>query len=120
MAKIWGLILLLVYLFLLTWISFINIGKLPTLGTSFDDKIFHVLSHALLTFLCFNYFKKTGVSRPILLSALVPFCYGVAIECLQGIATSSRTADIYDVLANILGTIFAVILISILKNVKLN
>lgn len=100
--------------------SFIDIGKLPTLGSSFDDKIFHVLSHALLTYLCFNYFRKSMVSKPILIAALVPLCYGIIIEWLQGVATSSRTADGYDILANILGMVFAVIFISIVKNVKLN
>lgn len=120
MAKIWPLILLLIYLCLLTWISFVDIGELPTLGSSFDDKIFHVLSHAVLTLLVFNYVKKTSVSRPILLSALIPVCYGVAIECIQGMATSTRTADIYDILANSLGMVFAVLFLHIVRNVKLN
>ena len=96
-----------------------NIGKLPTLGSSFDDKIYHVLSHALLTVLCFNYFKNILIGKPILLSALVPVCYGVIIEWLQGVFTNSRTPDINDIMANVLGTIFAIVFIIIIKNVKL-
>jgi VanZ family protein len=118
-AKHWALILLLLYLFLLTGISLINLGKLPTLGSSFDDKIFHFLSHTLLTGLCFYYFKKTSVSKPLLISAFIPVCYGVTIEWLQGITSNLRTADGFDVLANVLGMVFAIIILSIMKNVKL-
>ena len=120
MAKIWALIVLLIYLFLLTWLSFADIGELPKLGSSYDDKIFHLLSHALLALLVFNYIKKTTFSRPILLAAIVPLCYGITIEFIQGMATSTRTADIYDILANSLGMVFAVLFLYILRNVKLN
>jgi glycopeptide antibiotics resistance protein len=118
-AKHWALIVLLFYLFLLTGISLINLGELPSLGSSFDDKIFHFLSHAVLVGLCFNYFKRTRVSKPIMVSAFVPICYGIAIEWLQDITSNLRTSDGYDVLANVLGTIFAIIFINIIKNVKL-
>jgi len=118
-SKHFALVLLLIYLSLLTAISLINIGTLPKLGSSFDDKIFHFLSHALLTYLSFNYIKKTAVSKPILLSALVPICYGISIEWLQGITSNSRTSDGYDILANFLGTVFAIIIIGIATNVKL-
>jgi len=118
-AKHLALILLLCYLFLLTGISLVNLGKLPTLGSSFDDKIFHFLTHALLTGLCFNYFNKTIVSKPILISAVIPICYGITIEWLQSITSNLRTSDVYDIVSNILGTIFAIIIIGIVKNVKL-
>lgn len=119
MAKHFALVVLLIYLWFLTAISLINLGTLPKLGSSFDDKIFHFLSHGLLTFLSFNYFKKTKVSKPILISAVAPICYGILIEWLQGITTNFRTSDEYDVLANFLGTIFAVLIIGIARNVKL-
>lgn len=96
-----------------------NLGKLPTLGSSFDDKIFHFLSHALLTGLCFNYFNRTTVSNPIFISALIPISYGFTIEWLQSMTSNSRTSDVYDIVSNILGTIFAIIFIGTLKNVKL-
>jgi VanZ family protein len=118
-AKHLALVLLLSYLFLLTGLSLVNIGKLPTLGSSFDDKIFHFLSHALLTGLCFNYFYRAKVSKPVLISALVSICYGISIEWLQSITSNSRTSDVYDIVSNILGMIFAIIFIGTLKNVKL-
>ena len=119
MHKYLALSLLLLYFIFLTAISLINLGRLPSLGSSFDDKIFHFLSHVLFTFLAFNYFTKIKVSKPILISALLPISYGIIIEWLQGILTNSRTTDVYDVFANILGTVFAVIILSTLKNVKL-
>lgn len=119
MAKRWALISLLFYLILLTVISLIKLEKLPALGSSFDDKIFHFLSHAVLTGLCFNYIKRTEVLKPILYSALVPVIYGISIECIQGIGTNLRAYDGYDIIANILGMIFVIIIMSIYKNVKL-
>ena len=119
MAKHWALILLIVYIIFLTGLSLLNLGKLPSLGSSFDDKIFHFASHAVLTGLFFNYLTKTKTSKPILLSALAPVIYGLIIEWLQGIGNTSRTSDIYDILANILGMIFVVIILSIKRNVKL-
>jgi glycopeptide antibiotics resistance protein len=118
-AKHWALIVLLFYLILLTGISLINLGKLPSLGSSFDDKIFHFLSHAVLTVLCFNYFRKTLVTKPLLWSALIPLGFGITIEWLQGITSNLRTSDGYDIFANVLGMIFAIIFLSIVKNVKL-
>jgi len=120
-AKHWALIFLIVYLLILTDLSFTNIAGLPSLGSPIDDKIFHFLSHFLLTVLCFNYLKRTSNPKPVLVSALIPVCYGIVIEWLQGILTNSRTSDPYDVLANFLGMVFAIIIISIFKkNVKLN
>jgi len=118
-AKLWALISLLFYVFLLTALSLIKLEKLPALGSSYDDKIFHFFSHAVLTGLCFNYIKRTEASKPILFSALVPVIYGISIEWLQGIGTNLRASDGYDVIANILGMIFVIIIISIYKNVKL-
>jgi len=118
-VKHWALILLLLYIILLTGLSLLNLEKLPSLGSSFDDKIFHFGSHAVLSGLCFNYFIRTTTSKPILLSALIPVFYGLIIEWLQGIGNTSRTSDIYDVLANILGMIFVIIILSIMRNVKL-
>ncbi|TVZ58586.1 hypothetical protein NA63_1089 [Flavobacteriaceae bacterium MAR_2010_105] len=119
MAKRLALTILVLYLFLLTFFSLKSIGKLPPIGFGFDDKIYHFLSYALLTTLCYNYFKKTSISHPILISSVISISYGVVIEWLQGITSNLRTSDPYDVGANILGTIFAAILISQLKNVKL-
>ena len=120
MSKKIALSLLLGYIIFLTAISLINLGKLPNLGSSYDDKIFHFLSHTMLALLTFNYFDKTKVSKTILISALLPIVYGLIIEWLQGITTNLRTPDAFDVLANVLGTVFAIIILSILKNVKLN
>lgn len=119
MAKHWALIVLLFYIFLLTGISLINLGKLPTLGSSFDDKIFHFFSHAVLTILCFNYFRKTTITKPLLWSALISLGYGITIEWLQGITSKLRTSDGYDIFANVLGMIFAILFLNIVKNVKL-
>jgi glycopeptide antibiotics resistance protein len=118
-AKHWALIVLLFYLILLTGISLINLGKLPSLGSSFDDKIFHFLSHAVLTVLCFNYFRKTLVTKPLLWSALIPLGFGITIEWLQGITSNLRTSDAYDIFANVSGMIFAILFLNIVKNVKL-
>ncbi|MFC4722512.1 VanZ family protein [Geojedonia litorea] len=119
MAKHLALTVLVLYVALLTFFSLKSIGELPPIGFAFDDKIYHFLSYMLLTSLCYNYFRNTNRSFPILISIMISIIYGVLIEWLQGITSNLRISDAYDVVANILGTIFAAIVLSQLKNVKL-
>ncbi len=46
--------------------------------------------------------------------------YGIIIEILQGLLTASRTADIFDVAANLIGTLFGIFFFkSIKKHLKI-
>ncbi len=48
-------------------------------------------------------------------AALLSVTFGILIEILQGALTRNREADLNDVIANTIGTIIAVIVITTLK-----
>ncbi|PKQ44470.1 teicoplanin resistance protein VanZ [Confluentibacter flavum] len=90
------------------------------MGVSFGDKIFHSLSYAVLAFLWFYTFFfqfKISKTKAILFASVISIIFGIIIEVLQGVFTSTRQADVYDVLANSLGVLFAACLL-LLKNIN--
>ena len=52
-----------------------------------------------------------GTFKKVIILLLLSVFFGLLIELLQNVFTTTRVADVYDVLANTLGAIFAVILI---------
>ena len=49
--------------------------------------------------------------------ALIPFFLGITTEMLQGLLTTTRSADVYDAISNALGVLFSVALWLIIKSV---
>lgn len=83
------------------------------------DKIFHLAAYILLTilwFFSFFGFSKKNFWTAIYLSATLALVYGMVIEVLQGAVTSYRTADWYDLLANITGICIAIIILIACKS----
>ena len=64
----------------------------------FSDKILHFISFLVLLFLFDKSFKKQ--ISPLTVVGL--FCYGILIEFIQSL-TPTRSAEITDILANLLG-----------------
>ncbi|WP_299249696.1 VanZ family protein [uncultured Lacinutrix sp.] len=91
---------------------------------SVNDKVMHALTHFILVvlwFLVFYYRFSFKYYKAIVLAALFSLVYGIAIELLQGYLTISRQSDFKDVLANVLGMVFAsILLVSIKKHVLKN
>jgi VanZ family protein len=59
------------------------------------------------------FFKKhlsnSNSSKPFLISFLLSFVFGISIEIFQELFTTTRHADLFDVLANITGATIAMI-----------
>lgn len=119
MLKRWSLPIVLIYVTVLTYGSLGNVGGVPKLGFSFDDKIYHFLAYAILTLFLFNYVISTTIKHKILFSAGVAVVYGIIIEVLQATITDFRTPDYYDVIANTTGALFAILLIKFKNKRKL-
>ena len=117
--KKWALPILTLYALALTIGSLARVGGIPSLGSSFDDKIYHFLAYFFFTVLVFNYCRKTKIKHVMLVSALSVIIYGIIIEVLQQAMTSYRTLDVYDVLANTLGVVFAALIIRFRDKLKL-
>ena len=93
----------------LTAIPKINFG----LELKSSDKILHILAYFTLSTVWFLALQKKMsnlYSRFTLIFSLV--IYGIILEVLQGGITNYRTGDFYDVIANTIGVLLAVLLIN--------
>lgn len=119
------LILAIAYSIAITIVFFIPTGILVSDETLSKFKIPYIDKwvHGVLFFglTCFwqlyIYIKGIGNKRTIntkLLFAVI-LSYGIVIEVLQGLLTVSRSADIYDVLADVVGSLLAILIFKFFK-----
>lgn len=83
------------------------------------DKLVHILIYLSLSFLWISYIDKATVNllgSPILIVVFICFFYGIVIEAVQELFIPLRKADFLDVLANMIGVFFGVILFKNVKN----
>ncbi|MDO9275267.1 MAG: VanZ family protein [Lutibacter sp.] len=97
--------------------SLISLNNGLGIGVQVSDKILHAFGYCLLTTSwLLSHRIKTIQRKPIILIASSVFIYGIIIEILQGILTHNRQADLYDVIANMVGiSVATVFFILILK-----
>jgi len=89
------------------YICLITIKKTPVLvSIPFKDKIVHFLFYFILFYLWKKALNVKEIKNQIKI-VFVVVLYGIIIEVFQGIFTSDRHADIFDVLANTLGAVSA-------------
>ena len=106
------------YSLALATICLIPLKKLPDIGVSFADKIFHSLTYVILAFLWFYslvFHFKTSKIKSIIYASIISIFFGIIIEILQGTLTKTRQADFLDILANSLGVLLVALLL-LLKN----
>ncbi len=118
MLKKYLLLITIFYSLVLASVCLLPIKKLPDVGISFGDKIFHSLTYAVLAFLWFyTFFLQFKISKKsaIMFASVISIIFGIIIEVLQGVFTATRQADVFDVLANSLGVLFTASLL-LLKN----
>lgn len=96
-----------------------SLRGVPSLGTSFDDKIGHFGAYAIFTLLIFNYFNAKKIRRALFYALIIASSYGFLMELLQKLLTSGREFDLYDALANSFGAIIAVLFIIFYRKLKL-
>ena len=88
------------------------------------DKLVHAFFHFVLTLFCFLFFKSRAIDassfNPLITSFLFSVFFGIGIEIAQELLTTTRHADILDVLANVSGATLAVVLVLLFElNTKL-
>ncbi|MGB3342765.1 MAG: VanZ family protein [Aequorivita sp.] len=104
--------LALIYSGAITALFLVPTGDFPKVNFSSADKVAHILIFFVLTCLWLLYlFRKTGRlrSNDILILLLSVLFYGIIIEIVQELFTVSRTADLWDVLANMVGVIVGIL-----------
>ncbi len=120
------LIIAIAYSIAITIVFFIPAGMLVSEETFSKCKIPYLDKwvHGILFFglTCFwqlyIYIKGIGNKRTINTRLLftVILSYGIIIEVFQGLLTVSRSADIYDVLADVVGSLLAILIFIFFKN----
>jgi len=115
-VKTYSFLLVILYSIGLLAICLVKIGSINEAGIPFGDKIFHVLSNAVLSFLWYNALHnkfKLSKSKSLIYAIIISIVFGIIIEVLQGALTAYRSADINDVSANGIGVMLTAVVIGI-------
>ena len=62
--------------------------------------------------------KKRDKFKPLITALVLSFIFGMSIEVLQELCTSTRKADLMDILANVSGAMLAFVSMLFLKKSK--
>ena len=97
-------------------ISLISLKGVHLLKTQNFDKYGHFLTYFILGLSWLNAIKnplhKNFINYIIIFLII---CYGIILEALQDVLTTYRQADLFDIIANSAGGIFALILYNLMK-----
>lgn len=96
----------------------VQLNNVPLGEVSNLDKLVHIFFHFVLTVLCFLFFQKytnaLNIFKSIIISFLFSVFFGIGIEIAQELFTTTRHADVFDVLANLSGAILGVAVVILL------
>ncbi|MFV8325067.1 VanZ family protein [Flavobacterium sp. ZS1P14] len=110
---------------LVVFFCLIKSSDIPAVSITNLDKVVHSFFHFVFTSLWFLFFKKqlksSNFFKPLVLSVMFSFFFGIAIEIAQALFTTTRKGDLLDVVANLSGATLAVCIILFFnKYTKLN
>ena len=98
---------------IIAYFCLVQLNNVPFATVSNLDKLVHTFFHLVFTSLWFLFFKKhlsnSNSLKPLLISFLLSFGFGISIEILQEFFTTTRHADLFDVLANLIGATIAIL-----------
>jgi glycopeptide antibiotics resistance protein len=102
---------------IVSYFCLVDSSEIPTINIPNLDKCIHTFFHLVFTFVWFLFFSRQfqmdAIWKPLICAVVFSFVFGIAIEVLQNLITTSRTADVFDVVANTVGTIVAIFVVSI-------
>ena len=110
MVKKLLLVVAIAYTIWLTVVSLITLKGVPSLGSSFDDKIYHFLAYFIFAFLWITYFKLFQKKYSVYLVFSFTLLFGIILELVQHQLNPNRTYDTYDLMANCLGVLFGTLI----------
>ncbi|MFI0490014.1 VanZ family protein [Flavobacterium sp.] len=97
----------------------IKSSNIPQVNIQNLDKVVHAFFHFVFTSLWFLFFRKQfsnfKISKLLIISVGFSLFFGILIEILQELCTTTRHADVFDVLANFSGATLAVLVIMLLN-----
>jgi len=99
---------------IVTYYCLVKSSELPSIPLGFD-KLGHIIFHFGITLSWFFYFNSRksnkGFKNALINAVLFSLIYGILIEISQAMFTTTRSADIKDVMANTTGALLVVILV---------
>ena len=109
MERKYYIILTILWLVFITILSLVSFSNNTFSSFQNSDKIIHFFFYFVLTLLLLNGFNNK-LRYKYLIVIVLAVSYGIVIEVLQNEFTLTRKADFYDVIANTIGVICAVLL----------
>jgi VanZ family protein len=104
---------------IVSYFCLVNSSDIPTIDIPNLDKCIHAFFHLVFTFVWFLFFSKhlqiDLIFKPLMCSVVLSFVFGITIEILQNLITTTRSADVLDIVANMVGSILAIFVIVILN-----
>lgn len=90
-----------------------TVNKVSWFNIPYRDKVVHFGFYFVFTLLWYKYFRALNKARfsariQVFLFAVI---WGLLIECVQGLFTAERSAELLDAIANISGSAIAVVLL---------
>ena len=106
------------YTVILTYGSLVNSQDLPSISLNTSDKLLHFIGYFVF-FMCWFFYlfirNKTKLKNIFFNIFIAGTFFGIIIEVLQTVVTTSRQADIYDIFANCFGLLIAALLLYIFR-----
>jgi VanZ family protein len=105
----------LIWAAIIAFFCLVQLNNVPLGNVSNLDKFVHGFFHFVLTLLCFLYLRSRSNTvsnvKALLFAFLFSVFFGIGIEIAQEFFTSTRHAEVFDVLANVSGATLAAALI---------
>jgi VanZ family protein len=102
-----------------SYLCLVESSGIPVIDIPNLDKCIHTFFHFVFTSVWFLFFYKqlklVSVFKALLIAFLLSVTFGISIEIMQKLFTTTRHADIFDVLANSIGALSAAFLIFVYK-----
>lgn len=106
----------------ITTACLVSIGDVPNVSIIGKDKSVHLFFYFVFSILWYLFLTKEvphwSFAKKTLLIFLFAFLYGSFIEICQEQFTTTRKADIYDVIANVTGSVIAILILVFAEKVK--
>jgi VanZ family protein len=104
---------------IVSYFCLVNSSDIPTIDIPNLDKCIHTFFHLVFTFVWFLFFSKhlqiDLIFNPLMYSVVLSVVFGITIEILQNLITTTRSADVLDIVANMVGSTLAIFVIVILN-----
>lgn len=93
--------------------------KVPVFNIPYFDKIVHFAMYfGLMLMITIESRKTIRDMKHLLIISLIPLCFGILIEIMQYLLTSTRSGSFYDAVADLTGILVCVMIFSFINPLK--